>query len=182
MDNNAVKATSPTVIEIEGLSIDVYNFEWNKDLNVETFYHEPQQVIDKKWTSICECGAEHKADEKDEIANAEYVFVKSYWCTQCDDMHDDHELRCVHCRELVEPKYVTETPPPTHIAGVSRHVIKGRTLTDISSYAAKPNINLSFEWSGKEYNYSGTIENNPSFDGIYCINTFEFAGHRVEDK
>lgn len=40
------------------------------------------------------------------VPTLERVVTGSYWCPDCDDLHEKKERHCIQCGEVVTPKYV----------------------------------------------------------------------------
>lgn len=70
--------------------------------------------VDPDWTWIDPAGHTHDA----RLKKAVWKIVRVWWCEDCRDEHEDHELVCRYCSAKVKPRYVPDYDQPTHIPGL----------------------------------------------------------------
>ena len=85
-------------------------------INMEFLYPER----DPDWTYTDKAGHHHDA----KLATCEVVVTRTYWCEDCQDEHEESELRCKECGEVINPG--TRTALPKQIPGLTHGTITTR--------------------------------------------------------
>ncbi len=77
--------------------------------------------IDPKWSCVDQAGHFHAYDDKKQTPTLKSKVVRTWYCGDCEEEHEDSALFCVLCDEKVEPGRRTNWGKTTRISLGTRY-------------------------------------------------------------